>query len=221
MHSMTKKSRLLIVEDHTILREGLRALLSSEPNWEVVGQASDGHEAIHAMRMVQPDLIIMDLSMPKMNGIEAIQEIKARHPNVKILILTVHNTDQHIRSALVAGADGYVLKDVTHKELVLAIQSLLDNKTFLSPGIAHRVVSGFLDQRPLSGETATWEKLSHRERQIVKLVAEGNTNKDIAGVLSISPKTVEKHRSNLMKKLQLHNTSQLTLYAMEQGLISH
>jgi len=218
---MSKKSRLLIVEDHTILREGLRALLSSEPNWEVVGQASDGHEAIHAVRMLQPDLIIMDLSMPKMNGIEAIKEIKTRYPKVKVLTLTVHNTDQHIRSALLAGADGYVLKDVTHKELVLAIQSLLDDKPFLSPGISHRVISGFLDQGQLSGETTTWEKLSHRERQIIKLVAEGNTNKDIAGFLSISPKTVEKHRSNLMKKLQLHNTSQLTLFAMEQGLISH
>lgn len=218
---MPRKSRLLIVEDHTILREGLRALLSSEPNWEVVGQAADGHEAIHSVRVVQPDLIIMDLSMPKMNGIEAIKEIKSRYPHVKILTMTVHHTEQHIRSALQAGADGYVLKDVTHKELVLAIQSILDNKTFLSPGISHRVVSGFLDQHSPSGETPTWEKLSHRERQIVKLVAEGNTNKDIAGYLSISPKTVEKHRSNLMKKLQLHNTSQLTLYAMEQGLIAH
>lgn len=217
---MTKRSRILIVEDHTILREGLRALLSAEPNWEVVGQASDGHEAIHAVRTVQPDLIIMDLSMPKMNGVEAIKEIKTRYPHVKVLTLTVHNTDQHIRSALLAGADGYVLKDVTHKELMLAIQSLLDNKTFLSPGIAHQVISGFLDQNPLSSGSTTWERLSHRERQIIKLVAEGNTNKDIAGFLSISPKTVEKHRSNLMRKLELHNASQLTLYAMEQGLIS-
>lgn len=218
---MTKKCRLLIVEDHTILREGLCALLSSDPDWEVVGQASDGHEAIQAFRMIQPDLIIMDLSMPKMNGIEAIKEIKARYPQVKILILTVHNTDQHIRSALLAGADGYLLKDSTHKELVLAIQSLLDNKTFLSPGISHRVISGFLDPHQPVGEMPSWERLSHRERQVIKLVAEGNTNKDIASFLSISPKTVEKHRSNLMKKLQLHNTSQLTLYAIEQGLLAH
>jgi two-component system response regulator NreC len=217
---MPKKSRLLIVEDHTILREGLRALLSAESNWEVVGQAADGREAIHAVRMLKPDLIIMDLSMPKMNGMEAIKEIKSRHPHVKILTLTVHKSDQHIRSALRAGADGYVLKDVTHKELVLAIQSLLDGKSFLSPGVSHRVISGFLDQQSLPGEIETWDKLSHRERQIIKLVAEGNTNKEIAGFLSISPKTVEKHRSNLMKKLDLHNSSQLTMYAIGHGMIS-
>jgi two-component system response regulator NreC len=212
--------RVLIVEDHTILRAGLRALLATQPNLEIVGDLGDGRQAIRAVTNLQPDLIIMDLSMPGMNGMEAIKEIKKRHAQVKILTLTVHKTDEYIRSTLNAGTDGYVLKDATHEELIMAIQYLMMGKFYLSPGVCQKVVTGYLDKQPDTPLSASWETLSHRERQILKLIAEGQKNKEIAAYLSISQKTVEKHRSNLMKKLNLHSATQLTVFAMEHGLIN-
>ena len=219
--TITQKKRLFIVEDHTILREGLRAILSDEPDFEVVGEAGDGREAIRGISEIKPDLVLMDLSMPVMNGMEAIREIKMRNPDVPILALTVHRTEDYIRAALQAGADGYVLKDATRQELLMAVQSILNGKTYLSPGISQKIVTGFLDtQQQSTRSPKTWDTLTHRERQIIKLIAEGYKNKDIADCLSISPKTVEKHRSNLMKKLDLHSSSQLAVFAMENGILS-
>lgn len=216
---MKAKYRLLIAEDHTILREGLKSLLRANSDLEVVGEAEDGRKAFKLASELSPDLILMDLSMPRVNGLEAIREIKKMNPEVKIIALTVHNTEEYILMTLKAGADGYVLKDATHDELLMAINHVLDGKRYLSPSVSEKVIVGYLEgKKSLKPQTA-WESLTQREREVLKLIAEGYKNKEVADYLCISLKTVEKHRANLMKKLDLHNTSALTVYAMEKGLI--
>jgi DNA-binding NarL/FixJ family response regulator len=210
----------LIAEDHTILREGLKSLLGASPDIEVVGEAEDGRRAFKLANELSPDLILMDLSMPRMNGFEAIQEIKRLTPAVKIIVLTVHNTEEYILMTLRAGADGYVLKDATHDELLMAIQHVLNGKRYLSPGVSEKVIVGYLEGKKTLKSQSSWDNLTQREREVLKLIAEGFKNKEVADYLCISLKTVEKHRANLMKKLDLHNTSSLTLYAMEKGLIT-
>ncbi len=214
------KRRIFIAEDHTILREGLRALLSSNPDIEVVGEAEDGREAIRGAERLTPDLILMDLSMPRMNGIEAIREIKKRCPGTRILVLTVHKTEEYILAALQAGADGYVLKDATHSELTMAIESVLSKRPYLSPGISERVIEGYLEGRRTAAPSSSWDTLTQREREVLKLIGEGYKNREIADELCISPKTVEKHRANLMRKLDLHTTAALTNLAIEKGLVT-
>ena len=217
---MSTKSRVVIAEDHTILREGLHALLSAESDFEVVGEAEDGQEAIRLVEKSTPDLILMDLSMPRMNGLEAIREIKKRSPGTKILVLTVHKTDEYIQATLQAGTDGYILKDSTHAELAMAIRTVLGGKFYLSPGISEKVIDGYLAGKKPSRSSTPWETLTTRERGILKLIAEGYKNKDIADYLCISVKTVEKHRANLMQKLDLHSVSALTALAIEKGLVT-
>jgi len=218
---MGEKQRIVIAEDHTILREGLRALLSSDPDLEIVGEAEDGQEAIRCVEKLKPALVLMDLSMPRVNGMDAIREIKKRAPDTKVLVLTVHKTDEYIVATLQAGADGYVLKDSTNVELRMAIKTVLGGKFFISPGISARVIGGYLEtKRPQRGASTPWETLTARERGILKLIAEGYKNKDIADFLCISVKTVEKHRANLMQKLDMHSVSALTTLAIEKGLIT-
>jgi DNA-binding NarL/FixJ family response regulator len=221
MGAMEKPHRIVIVEDHRILREGLRSLLSSNPDFEVVGEAADGREAIRCVEKCKPDLVLMDLSMPKMDGLDAIGEVKNRCPNAKLLVLTVHKAEEYIFESLKAGADGYLLKDATHEELTLAIKNVLDGKPYLSPGISGKLVEGYLEGRKISTSSSKAEILTQRERQILKLIAEGHKNKEIADFLCISIKTVEKHRANLMKKLNLHNASAITAYALEKGVITN
>lgn len=217
---MSDRKRIVIAEDHTILREGLRMLLTSNPTFEVVGEAMDGLEAVRVAVNLKPDLILMDLSMPRMNGIGAIQEIKKLCATTKILVLTVHKTEEYILATLKAGADGYVLKDATHNELMLAIECVFSGRSYLSPGISEKVIEGYLEGRKGLKTTSSWDTLTQREREILKMVAEGYKNKDIAEYLCISAKTVEKHRANLMKKLDLHSASSLTAFAMEKGLVT-
>ena len=217
---MNVKQRIVIAEAHTILREGLRALLSAEPDLEVIGEARDGQEAIRAVEKFKPNLVLMDLSMPRMNGMDAIKEIKKNSAETKVLVLTVHKNEEYILATLRAGADGYVLKDSTHSELGLAIRNVLDGNYYISPGISEKIIGGYLEgKRPLKA-TSPWEKLTQRERGILKLIAEGYKNKEIADYLCISVKTVEKHRANLMQKLNLHNISDLTAFAIEKGMIT-
>jgi DNA-binding NarL/FixJ family response regulator len=216
---MKSKVRIFLVEDHTILREGLRALLTADPNFEIIGEAADGREAVRFVEKQVPDLILMDLSMPRMTGMDAIREIKKRYPATKIIALTVHKTEEYLRTTLQAGADGYVLKDATHNELMMAIQNVLNGKTYLSPGVSEKVVEGYLEGKESQMPNSTLGLLSQREREVLKLIAEGYKNKEIAADLCISLKTVEKHRANLMKKLDLHNAAALTAYAIEQGLV--
>ncbi|MGD8255235.1 MAG: response regulator transcription factor [Syntrophobacterales bacterium] len=217
---MKTRHRVVIAEDHTILREGLRALLSAESDLEVVGEADDGRQAIRRVEELGPDLILTDLSMPKMNGVEAIREIKKRAPETKVLALTVHKAEEFILEVLQAGADGYVLKDASSEELMMAIKSVLGGKRYLSPSVSQLVIEGYLEGRKSIASSSPWDTLTKRERQILKLIAEGHKNKEIADYLYISVKTVEKHRANLMKKLDLHSAAALTAYAMERGLVT-
>jgi DNA-binding NarL/FixJ family response regulator len=214
------KKRIIIAEDHTILREGLRALLSSDPDFDVVGEAEDGRDAIQCVENLTPDLVLMDLSLPRMNGLDAIKEIKRRSPKTKVLALTVHRTEEYILATLRAGADGYALKDATHAELVMGIKTVLRGKRYLSPGVSDKVIQGYLEGRKTLRTATPWDTLTQREREILKLIGEGYKNREIADYLYVSVKTVEKHRANLMKKLDLHNTSALTAFAMEKGLVT-
>ncbi len=217
---MKKQYRIVIAEDHTILREGLKSLLRADPDFDIVGEAEDGRDAIRCVQTLSPDLVLMDLSMPRMNGLDALKEIKKQNPEAKIIILTVHKTEEYVLTALQAGADGYVLKDATHSELVMAIKNVLMGKRYLSPGISEKVIEGYLEGRKTIKTRSAWDTLTQREREILKLIAEGYRNKEIADYLFISIKTVEKHRANLMRKLDLHNAAALTAYAVEKGLIT-
>lgn len=215
---MAHRKRIVIAEDHTILREGLKALLSQDPDLEIAGEAKDGLEAIRVISELKPDLALMDLSMPKMSGIDAIREVKRCCPDTKILVLTVHKNEEYVMASLKAGANGYLLKESTHQELLQAVTHVLDGKPYLSPGISDTIISGYLSGKKDEVHTPL-EALSQREKEILKLIAEGHRNKEIAELLFISIKTVEKHRDNIMKKLDLHSTLALAKFAMDNGLV--
>jgi len=217
---MENKKRVVIAEDHTILRAGLRALLSFQNDLEVVGEAGDGREAIRVVDKHVPDLLLIDLSMPKLNGMEAIKEIRGRHPQIKIIVLTVHKSEEYIVASLDAGADAYILKDASKNELLLAIEYVMSGKVFLSPSISGKIVDVYLEHKNNNKINSLKDVLTLREKEILKLIAEGFKNKDIADHLCISSKTVEKHRSNLMQKLDLRNTAALTAYAIEERIVS-
>ncbi len=214
-----EKVSVVIAEDHTILREGLRALLCAAEEFQVVGEASDGRQAIRTASSLQPHLLLLDLSMPGMNGLEALKEIKKQCPKTKVVVLTVHSAEEYVLATLKAGAEGYVLKDASSTELLLALKNVISGRPYLSPGIADKVIGGYLDGRKTLKPTSAWETLTDRERQVLKLIAEGRTNKEIADFLYISAKTVEKHRANLMRKLGLHNAAAITAFAIEKGLV--
>ena len=217
---MKVKNSIIIAEDHTIIREGLRALLASHPEFEIVGEAADGREAIRSVERLRPDLVLMDLSMPKMNGIAAIREIKKRFPHTKILALTVHKTEEYVLAALEAGSNGYLLKDATHEELEMAIRNVLAGKPYLCPDISGSVIQGYLEGQKSTREATLLETLTVREQEVLQLIAEGYKNKEIAELLFISVKTVDTHRTNLMRKLDLHSAAALTAFAIQKGLVS-
>ncbi len=217
---MAARKRIGIAEDHTILRAGLRMLVETNPQFEVVGEAEDGIEAIRMVESLQPDLVLMDLSMPRMNGMGAIQEIKRLVPQTRVLVLTVHKTEEYILESLRAGADGYVLKDASHNELMHALECVLAGNSYLSSAISGKVIKGYLGTRGGEPPPTSLEKLTPREREILKLIAEGYKNRDIASCLCLSAKTVEKHRANLMRKLDLHSVAAVTAFAMEKGLVT-
>lgn len=214
-----KKHRVVIAEDHTLFREGIKALLSLEPEFEVVGEAADGYQAIQCAKELKPDLILLDISMPRVDGMTAIREIKSVWPEAKILVLTVHKTEEHVLETLKSGASGYILKDASHEEFLLATRSVLQDKRYLSPDISARIVDGYLSRRKTADPTSPWESLTPRERQVLKLIGEAYKNREIADFLCISVKTVAKHRANIMKKLDLHSASELTAYAIKRGLV--
>lgn len=217
---MISPARILIADDHTILRDGVRSLLNVVPNFEVIGEVDNGKDAILSAGQLKPDVILSDLSMPGTNGTEAIQRINSRYPEIKILVLTVHKSEEYVHAALKAGASGYLLKDDTSDELINAINNILAGKIHLSSGICGNVVMGYLADQGNQTKSTSAELLTTREREVIKLIAEGYKNKDTAKYLSISLKTVEKHRSNLMKKLDLHSTSSITSYAINNGFLA-
>ena len=215
-----KTHKILIVDDHALMRNGLEAMLASEPEYEVVGVAADGMTAMRAVANLQPDVVLMDLTMPRTSGMDAIVQIKRQHPNIKIVALTFHKEEKYKHATLEAGADAYVLKDDSRTELFNALGNVVTGNNYLSPSIVDKVVAGYLSGGDTSAAKPSWEVLTKREREVIKLIAEGKRTKEIAEYLSLSPKTIEKHRTNLMRKLDLHNVSEVTVYALKNGFVS-
>jgi DNA-binding NarL/FixJ family response regulator len=215
-----RKTKVVIVEDHKLFREGLKSMLADKTGMEVVGEAGDGLEAIRIVKKIRPDIMLLDLSMPKMNGISVMKEIKSQFPEIKIMALTIHESDQYVLEAFKAGADGYCLKDAGRNELMVAVDSVLQGKRYISPSISGSVLEGYLTGRKKLKSQTSWDTITQREREVLKLLGEGYQNKEISDMLFISVKTVEKHRANIMNKLDLHNAAALTAYAIEHGLVT-
>lgn len=211
--------RVLLAENHTIVRKGLRALLDDETDIEVVGEAEDGREAVEQVERLSPDVVLMDITMPLLNGVEATRQIKAQHLKVQVLGLTRHENEEYIYQLLRAGASGYVVKQAAPAELVEAIRTVFGGDTYLSPSINPSVVEEYIRQANAMVKKGPEERLTPREREVLQLVAEGRMNREIAQVLSISVKTVEHHRANLMSKLGLYSAAELTQYAIRMGVI--
>ena len=215
-----KKYRLVIAEDHGVLRDGLKSLLESTDRYEVVAEADNGLEAIRCVEKLSPDLIILDISMPKLSGLSVLHDLKSRYPEVKIILLTVHDSEEYLAEAFRKGAEGFCLKKGPFEDLLSAIESVLvKGKPYVSPFMLRPLLDGYLKKSDPEFNRSGWELLTHREKDVLKLVGEGYKNKEIADLLCISPKTVEKHRANLMQKLDIHNASALTAYAIKQGLV--
>jgi DNA-binding NarL/FixJ family response regulator len=216
-------TRVVVVDDHTIMRDGLSALLESVPDLEVVGTAADGRSAIETVEREKPNVVLMDLSMPRTDGTKAIRVIKQKAPNVRIVVLTFHKGDAYIHAALKAGADAYVLKDDGRVELLAAIRNVAAGKGYLSPSICSRVISSYVGRNEPAqelGRVASWEILTPRELEVLQLVAEGYKTREIADYLSLSVKTIVKHRARMMQKLELSNVAAVTAYAIDNGLIT-
>jgi DNA-binding NarL/FixJ family response regulator len=217
---MEPKKQIFVVEDHRLFREGLKAMLSPSQEYEIIGEAEDGLEAIRLIKKQKPDLVLLDLSMPRLNGFSVLREIKGAMPEVKILVLSIHESDQYVLQAFEARADGYAIKDSSREEFRVAIRSVLEGKKYISPGVAGNVLEGYLDGRKTLKSKSAIDTVTEREKEILKLLGEGYQNKEIAELVHISVKTVEKHRANIMAKLDLHNAAALTAFAFEHGLIT-
>lgn len=213
-----KKIRILLADDHTILRDGIRALLEDQDDIEVIGEAEDGQSAVKMTAQLTPDIVIMDIAMPLLNGLEATHQIKRDSPQVKVLILTMHENEEYIRQVLAAGALGYVLKDAAARDLLGAIRSVYNGEAVLSPAITRLVIEDYLRWGDIRPEN-TSNGLTSREREVLQLIAEGYTNKEIAEILCLSVKTIQSHRTNLMNKLDLHDRGDLIKYAIQKKII--
>jgi DNA-binding NarL/FixJ family response regulator len=218
----TPRIRIVLVEDHAILREGLKALILMELDFDIVGEFASAEQSLAGIAELQPDIVMTDLALPGRSGIELLGEVKRLSPRTRRLVLTAHENEEYIRAALNAGADGYVLKDANSAELMLAIRTVSVGQQFLCKAIASKILSGYLsgyaagDQR--AAAPAMTQSITEREREVLTRIALGNSNKLIARDLGVSPKTVEKHRSNLMRKLQLHNAAAITMFAIRNGM---
>lgn len=210
--------RILLADDHAILRDGIRALFQDEPDMLVVGEAEDGHTALRLITELKPDVVVLDIGMPLLNGLDATRQIKRDHPRTRVLILTMHENEEYVRQVLASGAMGYILKDAAARELIDAIRAVYRGEAVLSPAITRLVIEDYLRWGDL--QTNHHENdLSPREREILQLIAEGYTNKQIAEILFISIKTVQTHRTNLMSKLDLHDRGELIKYAIQKKII--
>lgn len=213
------KLRLLLGDDHTLMRQGVRKILEERPDWEIVAEAGDGRTAVRQTLALQPDVAVLDIGMPLLNGIEACAQIVRKLPNVQVLILSMHADEAYVTQAVRAGARGYLLKDSAGADLIGAIAAVAAGKSFFSPPVA-RVVLDDYARRLADKGMDRYDSLSEREREIFQLVAEGHSTKEIAEMLSVSPTTVETHRSHILQKLAIHNTAELVLYAVRRGVIA-
>lgn len=214
------KLQLLLGDDHTLVRQGLRKLLEEKADWQVVAEAGDGREAVQHALALKPQVAILDIGMPLLNGIEATRQIVRRQPETKVLILSMHSDEPYVARALQAGATGYLLKDSAGKDLLRAVAMVAEGKSFFSPAVARLMMDDYVRRVADTKVVDPYESLSEREREIFQLVAEGHSNKDVAEILSISPATVETHRARILQKLDVHNTAELVLYAVRRGVIS-
>jgi two-component system response regulator NreC len=211
--------RILLADDHGIVRQGTRSLLEKEPDIEVVGEAEDGRAAVEAAENLLPDVVVMDIAMPHLNGLDASAQIVRRHPEIGVIILSMHEEEDYLVRALSAGVRGYLLKDTAQIDLVRAVRSVAQKKAFFSPAIAQMLVEDFTRQMQKKGVEDSYDLLTEREREILQLLAEGKSNKEAAAILNVSPYTIETHRNNLMQKLNLHNTAEIVLYAVRKKII--
>ena len=211
--------RILLADDHTIVRQGLRKLLEERPEWEVVAEAGDGREAVHLAEQHRPDVAILDVAMPLLNGIEATRQITKRVPGTRVLVLSMHADEAYVTQMLQAGATGYLLKDSADVDLVNAVAEAVLGRSFFSPAIARVMLDDYRRQMTDKGVSDRYETLSEREREIFQLIAEAKTNKEIAALLGVSSSTVETHRAHIMEKLDLHSAAEIVLYAVRRGVI--
>ena len=212
--------RILLADDHGIVRKGLRLFLEQNPGMEVVGEAADGREAVSLAEKLHPEIVIMDISMPTLNGVEATAQIVKNNPQVGVIILSMHSDEGYLVRTLTAGAKGYLLKDSAETDLIRAIQTVVKGRPFFSPAIAQTLLEDFVRQVQQRGLQDSFDLLTDREKEILQLLAEGRSNKEVASLLNVSVYTVETHRTNLMQKLNLHNTAEIVLYAVRKKIIS-
>jgi two-component system, NarL family, response regulator NreC len=212
--------RVLIADDHGVVRKGLRFLLSQDADIEVVGEAEDGREAVRVASETDPHVVILDIAMPQLNGLDAAAQITKQHPRTGVILLSMHSDEEFVVRALTAGAKGYLLKDSAEPDIVRAVHAVAAGKTFFSPAIAHTLLEDYMRRLQQEGLQDRYDLLTDREREVLQLLAEGRSNKEVAGILNLSVHTVDTHRSNFMQKLGLHNTAEIVIYAMRKKIIS-
>ncbi len=212
--------RILLADDHTLMRNGLRLLLERQPNLEVIGEASDGRQAVDFAEIHRPDVIIMDIAMPQLNGVEATRQIVTRSPSTAVVILSMHSDESYVIRSLKAGARAYLLKDSAEADLIAAIGAITVGKSFFSPAVRRLLKEDYMHQLAEVGAEDSYELLTNREREVLQMVAEGMSNKEVANALSLSLYTVETHRTHILQKLNLHSVPELILYAVRKGIIS-
>jgi two-component system, NarL family, response regulator NreC len=217
---MSKKIRVLLADDHGVVRKGLRFLLESEPDMEVAGEASDGREAVDSAGKLNPDIVVMDIAMPRLNGIDATAQIVKHYPAVGVIVLSMHSDEEYLVRTLTAGAKGYLLKDSAESDLVTAVRTVAKGKPFFSAAISQTLLEDYLRQLQQKGLSDSYDLLTDREKEVLQLLAEGKSNKEVATVLDVSPYTVETHRTHIMQKLNLHNTAEIVLYAVRKKIIA-
>jgi len=212
--------RILLADDHTVMRAGLRLLLERHENFEVVGEAADGREAVELAAGQKPDVVVMDVAMPHLNGVEAARQILSRNPEIAIVMLSMHSDESYVLRSLKAGARAYLLKDSAEADLIAAIQAIIEGRSFFSPGVRALLKEDYIYRLQKFGADDTYELLTPREREVLQLVAEGRSNKEVASLLGLSLYTVETHRTHILQKLNLHSVPELILYAVRKGIIS-
>jgi len=214
------KVRILIADDHGIVRKGLRLQLEQHEEFQVIGEASDGREAVRLAEELSPDVIIMDIAMPNLNGIQATTQLVKKNPRLGVIMLSMHSDESYLTRTLSAGAKGYLLKDSADQDLYRAVQSVSEGKPFFSPSIAKTLLEDYMRQLQQRGLQDSYDLLTDREKEILQLLAEGKSNKEVAGQLNLSPSTVETHRTRIMQKLDLHSSADIVLYAVRKKIIS-